>query len=591
MDSQDPLRISADNETHKKQRKRTKKIIGQLQEQIEFYFGDSNLQKDRFMKQEINKHPEGYVNISTIASFNRMKQITNDLNLVVKAMKTSSMLEVSGDDLMVRRKTPVPEPRNVDKETIYVERLPPYADHDWVKEIFSKYGKVVYISIPRFKHTGDIKGFAFVEFESAKVAQEAVEVFNKEGRIKQSSEPEKSENGVNAEQSNEQHKVTKPKRKRSHSESEVDGQKTSRERKRKRTTSESSVDSEANEPLIDVRPSDGGKRKGKECKTTEQDGGERAENGEKGWRDADGKDKKGKKFVRWQEDDEQRNSDKKESGEKSRKRSHDDSTSGEESVEQKRQKMIDKSDMTSKKASEESGEDETVEGDKKHKKRKRKKKEKKENKLPHLRVISKLEWLELKKEYKTLQREAMKNLKKQLQEKIPVNSSQAGNKPLKSTQNRADASYKETEEKSSQDGGATVKTLSYTPGVLLKFHCQGRGMTKKELREKISWSAPVAYLDLEEGSVEGYVRFHTAENCNLVLKKMSSANDELQLNKLTEEEEKSYWEKINADRMSRYNSKREKKRGTEKVSKKAEALQVQRQSHIRFKDSDGEEET
>ena len=76
----------------------------------------------------------------------------------------------------------------------------------------------------------------------------------------------------------------------------------------------------------------------------------------------------------------------------------------------------------------------------------------------------------------------MKNLKKQLQEKIPVNSSQAGNKPLKSTQNRADASYKETEEKSSQDGGATVKTLSYTPGVLLKFHCQGRGMTKKELR-------------------------------------------------------------------------------------------------------------
>ena len=84
----------------------------------------------------------------------------------------------------------------------------------------------------------------------------------------------------------------------------------------------------------------------------------------------------------------------------------------------------------------------------------------------------------------------MKNLKKQLQEKIPVNSSQAGNKPLKSTQNRADASYKETEEKSSQDGGATVKTLSYTPGVLLKFHCQGCGMTKKELRvrgNKIAW--------------------------------------------------------------------------------------------------------
>ena len=31
-------------------------------------------------------------------------------------------------------------------------------------------------SIPRYKHTGDVKGFAFVEFESAKGAQEAVEV-------------------------------------------------------------------------------------------------------------------------------------------------------------------------------------------------------------------------------------------------------------------------------------------------------------------------------------------------------------------------------------------------------------------------------
>ena len=34
------------------------------------------------------------VAISTIASFNRMKQITDDVNLVVKAMKMSPLLEV-----------------------------------------------------------------------------------------------------------------------------------------------------------------------------------------------------------------------------------------------------------------------------------------------------------------------------------------------------------------------------------------------------------------------------------------------------------------------------------------------------------------
>ena len=34
MDSQDLLKISADNEMHKKHKKRTKKIIAQLQEQV-----------------------------------------------------------------------------------------------------------------------------------------------------------------------------------------------------------------------------------------------------------------------------------------------------------------------------------------------------------------------------------------------------------------------------------------------------------------------------------------------------------------------------------------------------------------------------
>jgi len=35
---------------------------------------------------------------------------------------------------------------------------------------------------------------------------------------------------------------------------------------------------------------------------------------------------------------------------------------------------------------------------------------------------------------------------------------------------------------------------------------------------------------------------------------------------LVEEDEKAYWEKINADRVTRYNAKRGKKRGAEKVN-------------------------
>ena len=52
---------------------------------VEAYYPSLRTSRDYFLSD---------VNISTIASFNRMKQITNDLNLVVKAMKISSMLEV-----------------------------------------------------------------------------------------------------------------------------------------------------------------------------------------------------------------------------------------------------------------------------------------------------------------------------------------------------------------------------------------------------------------------------------------------------------------------------------------------------------------
>lgn len=42
--------------------------------------------------------------------------------------------------------------------------------------MFGKCGNVVYVSIPRYKSTGDPKGFAFVEFETKEQAEKAIEV-------------------------------------------------------------------------------------------------------------------------------------------------------------------------------------------------------------------------------------------------------------------------------------------------------------------------------------------------------------------------------------------------------------------------------
>jgi hypothetical protein len=45
-----------------------------IRKQVEFYFGDSNIQKDRFMKQKIQEDPEGckYCNLSYFKSSCKM---------------------------------------------------------------------------------------------------------------------------------------------------------------------------------------------------------------------------------------------------------------------------------------------------------------------------------------------------------------------------------------------------------------------------------------------------------------------------------------------------------------------------------------
>jgi RNA-binding proteins (RRM domain) len=59
---------------------------------------------------------------------------------------------------------------------MFQEQLPSDAQHDWLKEVFSAYGNVSYVSIPKYRSSGKIKGFAFVEFETTEGANKTLEV-------------------------------------------------------------------------------------------------------------------------------------------------------------------------------------------------------------------------------------------------------------------------------------------------------------------------------------------------------------------------------------------------------------------------------
>lgn len=89
------------------------------------------------------------------------------------------------------RKEPVKEKTNVDECTIYVEQLKSDATHDLLESVFAEFGNVVYVSIPKYRHNGAVKGFAFVEFDKEQEAQNALNYFESIGsKMPSNIEPE-----------------------------------------------------------------------------------------------------------------------------------------------------------------------------------------------------------------------------------------------------------------------------------------------------------------------------------------------------------------------------------------------------------------
>lgn len=122
------------------------------------------------------------VELAVFQKFNRIRNLTTNLNDLCKGIRTSEILELSDDNTKVRRKTEIQVKENQDECTIYVERLPVDAEHDWLKTIFSKFGAVDYVSIPKYKNNNKmIKGFAFIEFSTPEAAQQVLQYFDSIG--------------------------------------------------------------------------------------------------------------------------------------------------------------------------------------------------------------------------------------------------------------------------------------------------------------------------------------------------------------------------------------------------------------------------
>lgn len=159
----------------KEVRHRQRRLIKQVTSQMEFYFSSANLSKDHFMSELLIKNP--YMDLEIFFKFNKLRSMTEDISILRKAVRNSSMLELSEDGMQVKRTSEIMLKEDELECTIYVENIPSHGDHEWVRQVFAQYGTIDYVSLPRYTRSGRPKGFAFVEFRTSKMALSALEAF------------------------------------------------------------------------------------------------------------------------------------------------------------------------------------------------------------------------------------------------------------------------------------------------------------------------------------------------------------------------------------------------------------------------------
>ncbi|MED6106378.1 hypothetical protein PIB30_004151 [Stylosanthes scabra] len=75
-------------------------LTNAIVKQIDYYFSDANLVKDEFLRS--NMDAQGFVPISLVAGFHRVKSLTSNIELILDSLRISTVVEVKGDKLRRR---------------------------------------------------------------------------------------------------------------------------------------------------------------------------------------------------------------------------------------------------------------------------------------------------------------------------------------------------------------------------------------------------------------------------------------------------------------------------------------------------------
>ncbi|KAG2228161.1 hypothetical protein INT45_009207 [Circinella minor] len=161
-------------------------VDAKILKQVEFYFSDSNFPFDKYLYLLSKKNSEGWVPLNIVAGFKKMKMITEDINVVVSALRSnnSDLVELNEEGDQIRRTKPLVE-QNFVSRSIYAKGFPLVDEgaekpvdalmelQDKIEDFFQEHGKVLAVRLRKTdERPAKFKGSVYVEFDNAQLAEE-----------------------------------------------------------------------------------------------------------------------------------------------------------------------------------------------------------------------------------------------------------------------------------------------------------------------------------------------------------------------------------------------------------------------------------
>lgn len=147
-----------------------------ISKQIEYYFSDVNVVRDKFLQEEFKKD-DGWIKLSVLLTFKKLQQLSSDENRLVQALKDakSENIELDESKKQIRRKNPIPDieeyQKTLQKRTVHISGFPTDYSFEQLDKFCTQFGQVESLNMRRHFKTRFFKGCIHVTFTDASAVE------------------------------------------------------------------------------------------------------------------------------------------------------------------------------------------------------------------------------------------------------------------------------------------------------------------------------------------------------------------------------------------------------------------------------------